>query len=77
VHSPGPIIWTLKDLTIYLRAYHFFVTLGVRKNSLKLVSLLTSHGTQTIEIISYDRRYHTVRLGSDPAKYFLTDEGCH
>ena len=35
VHSPGPIIWTLKDLTIYLRAYHFFVTLGVRKNSPK------------------------------------------
>ena len=35
MHSPGPIIWTLKDLTTYLRAYHFFVTLGVRKNSPK------------------------------------------
>jgi hypothetical protein len=33
VHSPGPIIWTYKDLTLYLRASLFFVTLGVRKNS--------------------------------------------
>jgi hypothetical protein len=33
VHSPGPIIWTFKDLTIYLRAYLFFVIFGARKNS--------------------------------------------
>ena len=32
VHSPGPIIWTFNDLTIYLRASLFFVTLGVRQN---------------------------------------------
>jgi hypothetical protein len=33
VHSPGPIIWRFKDLTIYLRASLFFVTFGARKNS--------------------------------------------
>ena len=33
MHSPGPIIWTFKDLMIYLRASLFFVTFGARKNS--------------------------------------------
>ena len=32
VHSPGPILWTFNDLTIYLRASLFFVTFGVRQN---------------------------------------------
>ena len=35
VHSPGPIIWTFNDLTIYLRASLFFVTFGVRQNRSK------------------------------------------
>ena len=33
VHSPGLIIWTFIDLTIYLRASLFFVTFGVCKNT--------------------------------------------
>ena len=71
VHSPGPIIWTFNDLTIYLRASLFFVTFWVRPNRPKTRTVREARQLGR-ELIGISVRYRSVFSqyeGAIPYKY--------
>jgi len=72
VHSPGPIIWTFNDLTIYLRASLFFVTLGARKNSPWSRTLLNlSRWSLRLALVTW---YFVNKSSSDFSKVLISSD---